>query len=331
MDGLLTQVSRSYRDPVKDEPLLRPSEPASSASERPAIEFKGASPEEALEVLKSQPDYEALLSVLGYLRRGIQGRHSFDIRKPSPQAAQLVHTLTTEIIPNYWTVLSEGSAGQQTRDVGTLLTCLRSIPGISSLLTYLRALLREAKADPKGLKQSHTSFNISFILDALSLLLQSEDAIRRVWAPVRSLDNPARSRPLRQEFIALFTNGKIVSLSAEAEDILHQADKAHDEAWQADPKAYIDWLGRSLVEWVKDGVDDDELKLCADTIARATRLPHSGKQHMSHLGPSQAKFDTQKGLRRYSLQTSSSKIAKIPKQLESYLIFCLPLNSERCC
>ena len=230
-------------------------------------------------VLKSEPGYEALLSVIAYLRKGIQGKHAFDIRAPSSQAAQLVHVLSTEIIPNYWTVLTEDTESSETSDLENLLTCLRSIPGINALLTYLRALLREAKADPKGLKQSHTAFNIGFTLDALTRLLQPEDATRHVWSPVKALDNPAHARPLQQEFITLFTNGRIISLTAEAEDTLRQAEQARDETWLADSKAYIDWLSRNLVQWIKEDTSDDERKLCADITARATRLAHSGMLH----------------------------------------------------
>lgn len=276
MEGLLTQVSQSYRKPAEEEQLLRSSEPAKRTIE-PIVEFKGSSPEEALDVLKRQPGYDALLSVLIYLRKGVQGKHSFDIRNPSPQAAQLVHVLSTEIIPNYWTLLTENSSDQKRGDVDILLACFQSIPGVNGLLTHLRALLRETKADPKGLKQSHVVFNISFILDALSRLLKPDDALRRIWAPVNSLQIPTHVRPLRQEFIALFTSGKIIALSAEAEDILRQADRIQDVSWTADGKTYIDWLGRNVVEWIALSNNDDDLKLCADLTARATRLAHSGK------------------------------------------------------
>ncbi|RYP19108.1 hypothetical protein DL765_003524 [Monosporascus sp. GIB2] len=274
MEELLTPVSQVYRKRTDDEQLLRPSEPIKSAPEPPA-DFKGSSPEEALEVLKGQPSYDSLLSVLRYLRKGTQGKHSFDIRIPNPQAAQVIHVLITEIIPNYWTVLTEGSADQLKGDVEILLACLQSIPGINAVVTYLRALLTEAKGDRRGPKQSHAIFTISFILDALSRLLQEDNALKRIWSPVNPLDNHAQVRPLRQEFITLFTSGKIISLCAEAEDILRQADKLQDAVWTGDGKTYIDWLGRNLVEWVRTGLTDDDSKLCADIVTRVSRLAHS--------------------------------------------------------
>ncbi|RYP41667.1 hypothetical protein DL767_000872 [Monosporascus sp. MG133] len=274
MEELLTPVSQVYRKRTDDEQLLRPSEPTKSAPEPPA-DFKGSSPGEALEVLKGQPSYDSLLSVLRYLRKGTQGKHSFDVRIPNPQAAQVIHVLITEIIPNYWTVLTEGSAGQLKGDVDILLACLQSIPGINAVLTYLRALLREAKGDRRGPKQSHAVFTISFILDALSRLLQEDDDLKRIWSPIHSLDNHTQVRPLRQEFIILFTSGKIISLSAEAEDILRQADKLQDAVWTGDGKAYIDWLGRNVVQWIRTDLTDNDSKLCAEIVTRASRLAHS--------------------------------------------------------
>ncbi|RYP90114.1 hypothetical protein DL770_003736 [Monosporascus sp. CRB-9-2] len=274
MEELLTPVSQAYRKRTDDEQLLRPSEPIKSAPKPPAG-FKGSSPGEALEVLKGQPSYDSLLSVLRYLRKGTQGKHSFDVRIPNPQAAQVIHVLITEIIPNYWTVLTEGSAGQLKGDVDILLACLQSIPGINAVLTYLRALLREAKGDRRGPKQSHAIFTISFILDALSRLLQEDDDLKRIWSPIHSLDNHTQIRPLRQEFITLFTSGKIISLSAEAEDILRQADKLQDAVWTGDGKSYIDWLGRNLVQWIRTGLTDNDSKLCAEIVTRASRLAHS--------------------------------------------------------
>ncbi|KAI0596625.1 telomere length regulation protein-domain-containing protein [Biscogniauxia sp. FL1348] len=275
MADLLTPLSQTYRKAASNEPLLSISEPAQPVS-RSKVEFRGSSPEEALEVLKNQPDYHTLLSVLKYLRKGTRGRDTFDIRIPGPKSAQIIHALTTEIVPNYWTVLQESSDGDSGGgDTDLLLSCLQSITGINSVLTYMRALVREAKADPKGLKQSHAVFNLSFALDLLNRLLQADDEIKRLWSSISSLQNPAQLRPSRQEFLSLLTNGKIISISAEAEDLCRQSDKITKPLWISDSKQYIAWLSRNVVTWARSGTSDDELKLCAEALARAMKLPHS--------------------------------------------------------
>ncbi|KAI1075726.1 telomere length regulation protein-domain-containing protein [Whalleya microplaca] len=270
MDDFLTPVSQTYRRSTQDDRPLGISRPVASVPESQGG-FGGSSPEEALQALKSQPSYDTLVSILKYLRKGLKGRHPFNIRTPTPQGAQIVHVLVTEIVPNYWTVLQEGSKGQD-RDIHLLLSCLQSLTGINAVLAYLRALLREARSDPKALKNSHVVFNLSSALELLSRLLQGDDLVQQIWSSITSLKNSTQLRPMRQELISLITNGKITSLSAEAEDICRQADKLSEDVWVGNDKIYSEWLSRNLMHWARSEVDDDSLKLCAEILARAIRL-----------------------------------------------------------
>ncbi|KAI0841871.1 telomere length regulation protein-domain-containing protein [Hypoxylon sp. FL0890] len=271
MEDLLTPVSQTYRKSHQQDELLEVSKSSGPAPAAKA-EFQGSSPEEALEALKSQPSYDTLLSTLKYLQKGLQGKHAFDIRKPSPQGAQIVHVLVTEIVPNYWTVLRDASTGQSKGDVDVLISCLQNITGINAVLAYLRALLKEAKSDPKSLKDSHLGFNLSFILELLSKLIHDDDDMKRIWSSICSLGSQAQIRPMRQELISLFTSGKIVSLSAEAEDLCRQTGQLKDDIWLSNTKLYIDWLGRNVVQCVRSAANEDDFKLCAEISARAMRL-----------------------------------------------------------
>ena len=278
MEGLLTPVSQSYHKSNQSDGLLKISEPVQPTS-RAQAEFHGSSPEEALEALKSQPSYDLLLSILKYLQAGTNGKHAFDLRKPSPQSAQIIHTLVTEIVPNYWTVLQDASSGRMKGDRHLLVSCLRNLAGINAIMAHLRALLKEAKLDPKSLKDSHVSFNLSFILELLASLIHSHDDIKHVWSSVNSLDNPTQIRLMRQEFISLFSNGKIISLSAEAEDVCRQTGQLKNDIWLRNVKLYIDWLGQSLAKWLQSGVNEDELKICAEILTRGMRLGNPGKYY----------------------------------------------------
>ncbi|KAI0854338.1 telomere length regulation protein-domain-containing protein [Daldinia vernicosa] len=274
MEGLLTPVSQNYRKSSQHDELFKISEPV-----RPTLEtqtkFGGSSPEEALEVLKSQPSYDLLLSVLKYLQKGLRGNHSFDIRKPTPQSAQIIHVLVTEIVPNFWTVLQDASAGQSKGDLHVLVSCLRSLAGINAVVAYLRALLKEAKLDSKSLKDSPVTFNLSFVLELLAHLLRSHDDIKYLWSNASFSGNPTQIRLVRQELVSLFTNGKIISLSAEAEDICRQAGRLKAEVWISNVKLYINWLAENIVQWVESGVSEAELKVCTDILTRGMRLGHS--------------------------------------------------------
>lgn len=276
MEELLTPVSQSYRKPPQRDELLKISQPAEPAPET-SIEFHGSSPEEALEALRSQPSYETLVAILRYLQKGLRGNHAVDIRKPTPQNAQIIHVLVTEIVPNYWTVLRDASAGHNKGDVHLLISCLKSLAGINAILARLHALLKEAKTDSKSLKDSHVSFNLRFSLELLSSLLHADDDLKYFWGSIGSLESAAQARLMRQELISLFTNGKIVSLSAEAEDACRQASQLKGDIWISNVKLYSEWLARNVIQWVKSGVNEDDLKLCVDISMRAMRLGSSGE------------------------------------------------------
>ncbi|KAI1090641.1 telomere length regulation protein-domain-containing protein [Rostrohypoxylon terebratum] len=274
MEGLLTPVSQTYRKPTHHDELLEISKPIKPTASL-EVDFRGSSPEEALEALKSQPSYDTLISVLEYLQKGIQGSHAFDTRKPTPQSAQIIHALVTEIVPNYWTVLKDASTEQSEGDIHLLISPLRCITGINAVLAFLRTLLKEANSDLKGLKNSHISFSLSFILELLSGILHADDDIRHIWACISSLNNQTQVRPMRQELITLFTSSKIVSLSAEAEDVCRKADQLKSDIWLSNTKLYIDWLARNVVQLIRLGGTEDDLKLCAELSARALRLGNS--------------------------------------------------------
>ncbi|KAI0896826.1 telomere length regulation protein-domain-containing protein [Annulohypoxylon nitens] len=274
MEGLLTPVSQTYRKPIHHDELLEISKPLKPTASL-EVDFRGSSLEEALKVLKSQPSYDTLISILKFLQKGMQGSHGFDIRKPTPQSAQIIHALVTEIVPNYWTVLKDASTEQSKGDIHLLISPLRSLTGINAALSFLRALLKEARLDLKALKDSHVSFSLSFVLELLSRILHTDDGIKQIWGCISSLNNQIQVRPMRQELITLFTSSKIVSLSAEAEDVCRKADHSKSDIWLSNTKLYVDWLVRNVVQLVRSGGAEDDIKLCAEILARALRLGKS--------------------------------------------------------
>ncbi|KAI1436788.1 telomere length regulation protein-domain-containing protein [Xylaria sp. CBS 124048] len=271
MADFLTPVSLSYKksnrlDEARGIPV------SSRPVQGPQAVFEGTSPEEALDALRNQPSYDTLLDVLRYLQNGGKGKRSFDIRVPGPLNAQIVHALVTEIVPNYWAVLETSS---NRKDIDVLLACLQSLPGINAALTYLRSLIKEAKSEPNGLKNSHVAFNLTYILSLITCILGDDSSVMRIWSCVSSEDSPARVRPLRQEFLSLFTSGRIVSLAAEANDICRRADHPTDTPWVTDNKEYVNWLARSHIHWAQSQIGEEDFKLCAEFGARGMRLGHA--------------------------------------------------------
>jgi telomere length regulation protein len=278
MEDLLRPVSQIYRKSEENAELLVISR-SPNITEAFKSDFQCASPEDALEALRSQPGFETLISVLKYLRQGLRRDHAFDVLRPSPQAAQIVHVLVTEIVPNYWTVMKNASTDQtKNRDLDLLLSCLLSVTGINALLAFLKVLLQQAKNGPKGAKQSHSISSLEIVVDLLDHALHSEDQIKRIWlGTTASEDKPGKARALRQEFVASIASGKIVSLSAEAETLLREAGRLERPVWLADSKEYVRWLGNSLRNWVLADHQEDTVKFCAELFSRSLKLGHAGE------------------------------------------------------
>ncbi|KAI0430223.1 telomere length regulation protein [Xylaria sp. FL1042] len=271
MADFLVPVSQAYTKRDESTNFLSLSK-ATESPKTPQAVFKGASPEEALESLKNQPSYDTLLAILEYLRNRGKNKQKFDIRTPGPLSAQIIHILVTDIVPNYWSVLHEASD----RDgIDALLACLRSLLGINAILTYVRSLLREVKSRPKDSTNSLVTFNLAYSLSLLADLLGDDTEVMHIWSYVASANDPTRVRPLRQEFLSLFTSGKIISLSAEAEGICRQASSPIEAVWIADNKKYISWLARNQIRWAKSQLSEENLKLCAELGSRGLRLGHA--------------------------------------------------------
>ncbi|KAK8049665.1 telomere length regulation protein [Apiospora phragmitis] len=276
MEELLTPISQTYRSSNQARDLLSLSKTAKSpAATHP--DFKGSTPKEALEALKGQPGYDDLLQILKWLRDGTRGTHRFDIQKPNPQSAQIVHVLVTEIVPNYWTLLKESSSSQKkSQPVDLLLANLQSISGLKAALTYMRALLQEARKDPKGLNHSPATPNLASALELVACILKHNSNIQGIWQAVSSTeDNAGKIRALSQDFVSLIAGGKAVSLAAEAEDVLHQADMLEESSWVANSKLYAEWLGKNLVDWTRSSPSAGDLRICADLTGRGLKLGHS--------------------------------------------------------
>jgi len=213
MDELLTPVSWTYKSSqaVGDD-FLTLSQPQLKTTTTPIEdEFSAQSPEEALEALKSQPSYDKLIAVLKYLRHGTEGKHGFNTQQPGSQSAQIVHILVSEIVPNYWGTISEDITATKNTTMDTLLVVLRSVAGANSILVYMKALLKQAQSDPKGLQDFHVATNLKSSLELLAALLEPDKTINDLWSSVGSLKPVAQSRVLRQELLSLLTNNKITS------------------------------------------------------------------------------------------------------------------------
>lgn len=243
-------------------------------------------PEDALEVLKHEPDYDALISALTFLsRHKSDGADVPTIKLANPLSAQLVQVLVSEIVPNYWALLIEDVHQPKNSGLRLLLYCLTSIAAVNALLIRLRVLVQEARSDATATpKRPDVSLNLAIFLDLLCRILQGDGWLLDAYRVATSgQDGPSRVRPRLHEIVATFGGGRVVSLAAEAEDCAKagSASKKVENVWPADSLQYTQWLGRNIVKLVLSDLPPEGSKFESDLFAKSLRLGHSGKATFS--------------------------------------------------
>lgn len=286
MDDLLTPVSTTYLKPRKEsEPLFTEVKTSSSIQPEPRKISSISKADDAIDVLKNQPDYDSLISVLQFLTNSKPLSDNFSLSTPSPKSALIVHLLVSEIGPNYWALLHEGTSdgGAQpseelTRDAELFLGCVRSLTGINAIITQIRALIQESRMGGKEQKRADLSLNASILLSILSAALNSHEALPVIWASsTKGIANHGLQRIQSQKLASVLTNGQIVSTSAEALEIIGRDRERDDTKWIADGLQYSKWVGSSIVSWAKSSPGPDAMAFASELFQKSLSLHHSGK------------------------------------------------------
>ncbi|KAG9719093.1 hypothetical protein KCU73_g14898, partial [Aureobasidium melanogenum] len=131
MGDFLTAVSTvSLRSKQKNTNKLVIEEVVPERPKSRPIRKSPASIDEALHILRSSPDQDALHDLLLFLSQPSQQSAGFDIKIPTPSSAKLVNELINTTLPDFW--------GTDDQTNGLLLGCLRSVAGIGGILAKLR-------------------------------------------------------------------------------------------------------------------------------------------------------------------------------------------------
>ncbi|TLS25016.1 hypothetical protein PpBr36_07620 [Pyricularia pennisetigena] len=290
MDDLLTPVSQVYTSNKDKQPFLQEvtsgSQPIREKSN--AIGSSLSSYEDALEALKAEPDYDDLSSVLKFLLNGhatkTQGA-PHNVHQPNALNSQIIQTLVTNIVPNYWQVLKDEAAkenqdaaqpqSKQSPLLQRLLGCLLNLTGLNAILTHLRGLIGELGTSTVDTQRSMMGLNISTLLDLLCSLLNGHTTLHRIWTNIsQSLGSESMLRPLTQEFVNVIGGGRIVSLAAEAEK---SAQKISGEinVWVASNKDYSIWLVRNIIAWARKDSLESPGNPVSQLLTKALQLGHT--------------------------------------------------------
>lgn len=298
MDELLTPVRTTYlRRKTDDEPLLVQVR-SSAATRKTTASIKDSptsrieSADDALSVLKSQPDYDSLSAALRFLTNK-QDSSTFNIHVPSPKSAAIAHVLVTEIATNYWTLLREASSTEeaaasagQNLDADRLIHSLQSVSGVNAVVGHVKALLFESKTGKQDPRRSHVQLHLGIFLHLLAALLEGGNAIRQIWRSSTSYLVDAASRKVQtNSLISLVTSGKILSLAAETSGVIGEDEVPHSARWLTDGVDYSRWIAQNLVEWEKVYPGDDlELQFCFDLFQRSLSLGYAGMSFSQVVG-----------------------------------------------
>ncbi|KAI6382756.1 hypothetical protein MCOR25_000565 [Pyricularia grisea] len=290
MDDLLTPVSQVYTSSKDKKPLLQEvtSSPQPVSKNSSGIGASLSSYEDALEALKAEPDYDTLSCILNFLLDGhttkTQGA-TYSIHQPNPLNSQIIQTLVTKIVPNYWESLKE-EAAEENQDISRpqsqqppllrrLLGCLLNLTGLNVILTHLRGLLGELGTSTDETQRSIMSLNIATLLDLLCSLLHGHGTLHRIWTnSSQSLGSESMLRPLTQEFVNVTGGGKIVSLAAEAERSARKA-LGQANAWVASSKDYSTWLVRNIISWAREDSLESTGNPVSQLLTKALQLGHT--------------------------------------------------------
>jgi telomere length regulation protein len=223
------------------------------------------SPEDVLQLLRSEPDTDSLLSTLKRLTsNGLQ--LDFDIHSPSPVGAQIVNTIVSSIVPTFWSALEE-------QDRALITAALFNIAGINSVIAKAQLLISQIK---NSKVQDHLP-TLRDVFDVASNLLRGEDRVSMLWTGLwRSTQEKIKRDLAWKECSNLLGSGKASNVLAEAEDVLRSNGGDHAaKSPIANAHQYATWLGSNIAQSL-DSKDQEALQetqsAAAVLFARALSL-----------------------------------------------------------
>ncbi|CAN9341425.1 unnamed protein product [Alternaria alternata] len=221
------------------------------------------STESALGVLKNQPNRKTVNKVLSYLTT-----EGFSLLLPEPLNASIAHQLINDTIPNYWRTI-EGSI-----EVSKLEDILRNPTGLGHLNTRLHSLIADSRQKKAPGDARNTAEHIADTLEILSSVLSGYETSHRVLQDVLTYGKNSTQRKLIwKEYLAQVASGRLLSIAAEAEDILKKSDGFYQDAvWVADGKEYAAWLGRNIAILLERSSSSEEgltavIELCSKALS----------------------------------------------------------------
>jgi telomere length regulation protein len=245
------------------EPLIR--EVKSLNIQENAISIDSA--EAALGALKNQPSRDTVSNVLRYLTAD-----GFSLLLPEPLNASIAHQLVNDTVPNYWRTI------ESSKEAKRLAKVFRNPTGLGHLATRLRSLIADSHQKRAPGEVRNAAEHISDTLDVLELTLHGDETTHLILKDVLAIGKtPVQTKLIWREYLAQAVSGRILSIAAEAEDVLKKSETARAASWIADGKDYAAWLGRNIIVLVQRGDQSEEyLAAVTELFSKALGLGYTG-------------------------------------------------------
>jgi telomere length regulation protein len=263
-------------------------------------------PEDALQLLRSEPDTDSLLSTLTRVSTVDGFKDAFDIRRPSPLAAQIINTIVSSIIPNFWSALEK-------QDRRLITTCISNVAGLNSVIAKIQLLISQSKSS----KAQDYAQALEDLFSVANDLFQGDNLASTVWTGLQESTTEKTKRELAwKECSNLLGSGKVSNVLAEAEDVLRSGGSKLSKSSMANSHEYAIWLGSNIAQILitESGTPEEVQAHVAVLLSRALSLGQPTPLMKSlHTKLVQNSDDNeQRGLERFvavlgSLQTFSKR------------------------
>lgn len=279
MEDLLTPLTTviTRKENLSEQHLIEVGHVQQSAAlKHGAIDSK----EEALKALQSKPDLDLLIRVLQFLNASTANNDDFNIKAPGPAAAQLIFVLVSEIVPDYWALLTGPSHAKEQH---LLLRCLKSVSGIGAIIAHLRLCLDAVTGQKPddNLEKSRASRTIKDLLNVLETLLRKDNLVSTIWNDIAIFDLKSPQRNLLwKEIVSFVGGGRILSLAAEAHQFLRQQSSEIEKAsWLSSGDEYSKWMGQNVICMLTASKADAPggLEPLTQILGKALSLGYSGE------------------------------------------------------
>ncbi|GAB7366836.1 hypothetical protein MBLNU230_g1006t1 [Neophaeotheca triangularis] len=261
-EELLTSVeTRNSKKPQEEAPS--PERESQNEDISPSLRF-ATTPTEALQILRSEPDTDTLVSTFDTLNSPCKLDENFSLHATGPLQAQIIQAILTITIPSFWNARGSGVRA-------VIIPSLTNPTALNAILARLRSLSDSAQKHEDG----SDAEALRTTLSAARHVLRGDSYVHTIQRNLaKSCMDPVKSSMAWKDFINVLGSGKVVSVIAQAEDAVKL--KRSQNTLSSGSK-YAGWLGRNISYLLQDETGEDEspdvrTRSAADLLAKAGRL-----------------------------------------------------------